>query len=133
MQKITTIREEIVKSLIATGKWSEEQARLGEQTGYACDYCGLDFLASVENYKMWQCDHIIPRNKGGSDAPDNLTVACRICNMDFKSTYDPRSDTPPNASREQLIEAVRAYIQNKKQSLRQEIEHVRQIVRYSPR
>jgi hypothetical protein len=36
---------DIVKKLVATGKWSEESALLSERAGHRCEYCGLDFFA----------------------------------------------------------------------------------------
>ena len=40
----------------------------------SCTYCG------ITGVKL-QRDHIIPRSRGGSDDPENLTPACRPCNM----------------------------------------------------
>src|SRR5438093_10759172 len=41
--------------------------RLAERASYPCEYCNLDMLASVENYKLWQKDHIIPTCCGGME------------------------------------------------------------------
>lgn len=43
-----------------------------KRDNYSCVYCG-----STENICI---DHIIPLVSGGSNAPDNLAVACKSCN-----------------------------------------------------
>lgn len=42
--------------------------------GYACVYCG-------DMSGPFHLDHILPRSRGGSDAPTNLATACRPCNL----------------------------------------------------
>jgi hypothetical protein len=46
-----------------------------------CGYC-----LTHQAYVPWtlEIEHIVPRAKGGSDAEDNLWLACRSCNL-FKS------------------------------------------------
>lgn len=42
-------------------------------------------------------DHIIPRVFGGSDAPDNLALACHACNShkyQKQTAFDPRRKNP---------------------------------------
>lgn len=71
---------DVAKRLVATGKWSEESAWLSERAGHRCEYCGLDFFASVANYKCFQVDHIVPVSrcaKCGSLPP--LRAARRTC------------------------------------------------------
>lgn len=41
--------------------------------GARCAYCGADSV-------RLQLDHIVPRSRGGSDDPENLTPACGPCN-----------------------------------------------------
>lgn len=49
-----------------------------------CHYCGVE--ASVTNARSHprhlEKDHLIPVSRGGSDAIENVVVACRACNMD---------------------------------------------------
>ena len=46
--------------------------------GFACRYCGRspinDFTVELE------CDHIVPKSKGGKDELKNFVTACRDCN-----------------------------------------------------
>ena len=44
-----------------------------ELTGRKCAYCG-------NNRTRLQVEHITPKAQGGSDRPDNLTMACHACN-----------------------------------------------------
>src|ERR1700730_17435136 len=99
-----TIRPEVVSVLVSTGEWCEISARVSERAGHRCEYCGLKFFESVENYKLWECDHIVPQKAAGLDVIDNFAASCRICNYGFKCAYNPRDDAPPNATREELIE-----------------------------
>lgn len=52
--------------------------RLAEQIiardGARCAYCGT-------THGRFHIDHIVPRSKGGTNHPDNLTVACARCNL----------------------------------------------------
>ncbi len=52
--------------------------RLREQAGNRCEYC-----LSHQDYVMGrlQIDHVQPIAKGGSDAEDNLCLACELCNQ----------------------------------------------------
>jgi 5-methylcytosine-specific restriction endonuclease McrA len=51
--------------------------RVRQRAGNRCEYCRCH-----QDYVMgWlQIDHIIPPIKGGSDAEDNLCLACELCN-----------------------------------------------------
>lgn len=44
-----------------------------ELTGRKCAYCG-------NNRVRLQVEHIIPKTRGGTNRPDNLTMACHPCN-----------------------------------------------------
>ncbi len=44
---------------------------------YLCEYCHSSEEASAAQFEI---DHIIPRSFKGSDAPENLALACQRCN-----------------------------------------------------
>ncbi|MYH06156.1 MAG: HNH endonuclease [Acidimicrobiia bacterium] len=48
----------------------DEKTKIAHPT--TCCYCGQETKLSL--------DHMIPRLKGGADAADNITYACRSCN-----------------------------------------------------
>lgn len=46
------------------------------QGTYRCACCGMEAASRVP----FQVDHILPMNKGGKSAPENLQILCRSCN-----------------------------------------------------
>lgn len=47
--------------------------------GQDCEYCGV----TMDLNSQWRHptrDHVVPRSKGGTNAPSNLVRACRACN-----------------------------------------------------
>jgi len=48
---------------------------------HKCAYCGG---LSLDN--VLEIEHIIPRSKGGTDKISNLTVSCRVCNVESKGS-----------------------------------------------
>lgn len=122
---------DIPKKLAATGKWSENTAWLSVRAGHKCEYCGLDFLASVANYKSFQVDHIVPICAGGANTNDNLAIACKTCNFDLKTTWDPRSHCQTE-NREQLINVIRSYINERREHYQKEIDLMKSILGVNP-
>ena len=118
----------IIEKLVATGKWSESAARRGLRSKFKCEYCDRDLLASVDDYKEWQEDHIIPVSSGGEDTDDNIVISCRTCNVNVKSKWDPRIVCGQNPSREELILAVREYVANRREKYLSDVTQFREIV-----
>jgi ATP adenylyltransferase len=81
---------------------------------YRCKLCGI----SAE-YKALEVDHIIPRNKGGTDDVSNLQALCYSCNatkrdrddMDFRGVVARYKDREQSCSF-CTIEAERVVAQN---------------------
>lgn len=48
-----------------------------ERAKGCCEYCRHQEAFSSDSFAM---DHILPRSRGGSDAPENLALACGGCN-----------------------------------------------------
>ena len=75
---------------LSTGHWKKQRLRVLSRDGYTCTYCG-DVATEV--------DHIIPRKVGGSHDMDNLTSACRRCNLlkgaRSESLFLLKGSTPP--------------------------------------
>lgn len=112
--------DRIVKQLLALGYWSERSAVVATRAEFKCEYCDLEFYATPENYKLWETDHIVPRRRrADADNLENLAAACLVCNSKFKGQFDPRIEAGSNATREQLIAAVRQYIVEQKQKFTQ--------------
>ena len=122
------MNEQVIRDLVATGKWSEENAKISQRADHRCEYCGLDFFGSAENFKQWQCDHIVPISTDGTEDIENKAASCRTCNWDFKRGWDPRPDAGHNATRAQLIEVVRRRILAENQKTTAEVQRYRAII-----
>jgi len=55
-------------------RWERLRQFIFDRDGRHCTYCGA--AAAVLH-----CDHIIPASRGGTSEPDNLTTACKRCNL----------------------------------------------------
>ncbi len=55
----------------------EIQEQVRQRAGYLCEYC---HTAEQWQYVRFTVDHVIPLKQGGSDAFDNLALACFHCN-----------------------------------------------------
>ena len=62
-----------------------------------CAYCGQE-VAPLDS----TIDHIVPKSRGGTNAWDNLALACRSCN-------GAKGDRMPDGSEIRLIRSQRAY------------------------
>lgn len=111
-------------------KWSAEQAHLGIQAGFRCEYCGRDLVESVNSYYSWQRDHIVPLSKGGSSRFSNRALACRTCNFNLKGRWDPRDAAGKHASRSDLIKAVRRYVSKQRKMVeRGELDFLQRLLK----
>ena len=68
-------------SRLAKPLTSEEGRRILERDQYRCQYCGLDGMASFENWLVMTVDFVHPRAKKGKKTATNLVTACRPCNV----------------------------------------------------
>jgi len=108
--------------------WSEEAVILGKEQGFRCWYCGRDLLASIEDYDVWQFDHIIPTSKGGPDTIENKAIACKLCNF-AKRDFDVEQVAGRIASKEELREYARPHIRQKLQDKREKLSKAKAILR----
>lgn len=49
-----------------------------ERAAHRCEYCRLEQPQAP--FVAFHVEHVVPRKHGGSDAPDNLALACQHCN-----------------------------------------------------
>ena len=54
------------------------RALVRERAGDRCEYCALP--QSVEPFFAFHIEHIVARQHGGGDEPENLALACYHCN-----------------------------------------------------
>jgi hypothetical protein len=63
-----------------------------DRARHCCEYCGLP--QSAVPAIAFHVEHILPRKHGGTDAADNLALACYFCNLHKGSNLagiDPRT------------------------------------------
>ena len=81
---MTRLERRIDKMVKGSCAWPKQHRRykkmLVERDGLRCHYC--DYLMSYEEAEV---DHVLAKARGGTDAPDNLVLACSRCN-NLKST-----------------------------------------------
>jgi HNH endonuclease len=66
---------------------------VAERAEYRCEYCHAPEV--VFNFPF-EVEHILPQAHGGTDALDNLALACHACNL-FKSDFETGQDEESRA------------------------------------
>ena len=105
----------------------------GIRAGFRCEYRDRDLLASLNDYKSWAQDHIVPQKFGGEHTFENMAVSCHPCNSAYKKDWDPRWVVGNAASREDLIEATRQFIAAKRAAEQAVLDQVREVVGWQSR
>lgn len=71
-----------------------ELARIGDRTVLAgrCIHCTRKLAVDLDGNPLGHetVEHIIPRTHGGTDAIENLAIACSRCNQGKGARLDPR-------------------------------------------
>ena len=118
-------RDAVIARLRELPHWGSPGIECGIRAGFRCEYCDRDLLASLNDYKAWAQDHIVP---GGGDALDNMAVACHPCNSLYKGKWDPRGEAGHTASREELIAVTRRFIGEERRKEQIVLAEVRALV-----
>lgn len=79
-----------------------------------CVYCLKDLLASFEEFAQSQEDHLVPRSKGGPHTPENIVIACAVCNA-LKHAHSPTLEPFSIERRSDYINAARIQIAEQRQ------------------
>jgi hypothetical protein len=58
---------------ICSKTWKRIRLAIFNRDGWRCTYCG-------NTSGPFECDHVVPISRGGSNDPENLTTACKPCN-----------------------------------------------------
>jgi len=113
---------------MATGHWGPIETTLGIEFNFCCAYCDKEMFKSVDSYKEWQTDHIIPSSKGGEDTIENYALSCRTCNF-IKSTWNPSEHLGElKINKLNLIAVSKEYIIEKREQTQVEIDLYNQII-----
>ena len=118
----------VAQRLITLPLWGPMGIECGIRAGFRCEYCGRDLLASLNEYKSWAQDHIVPQKYGGAHTFENMAVSCHPCNSAYKKDWDPRTVAGRDASRAELIEVTRRFIEEKRRAEEAVLDQVREIV-----
>jgi 5-methylcytosine-specific restriction endonuclease McrA len=65
--------------------------RIRQRANFLCEYCHSSEEASTSLFTL---DHLIPQSLGGTDAEENLALACHRCNgrrYNFTDAIDPET------------------------------------------
>ncbi len=111
----------LYEALMATGHWGDVEVKLGIEFDFKCAYCDKNLLESVDNYKEWQTEHIIPHSKGGADDESNFALTCRTCNF-IKGVWNPKDHfVGLNPNKHDLIAVAKSYILRKRSETNNDI------------
>jgi CRISPR/Cas system Type II protein with McrA/HNH and RuvC-like nuclease domain len=122
------ISMDIYDEFMSTGHWGPIETQLGIEFQFRCAYCDKDMFDSVDNYKEWQTDHIIPSSKDGCDTIENFALCCRTCNF-IKGKWNPFDFLGElDATKENLIKVAKVYITEKRQQTQQDINLYKAII-----
>lgn len=120
--------DELADQLARLPGWYDITIAVWPRADYRCEYCGRDFLASVDEYRWgWNHDHLIPESISHDDSPNNMVLSCVPCNR-YKGTFDPATVTGPDASREELIAAATRKIEELRNPDHSLLEQLRELV-----
>jgi 5-methylcytosine-specific restriction endonuclease McrA len=62
--------------------WAKRKREVVRRDGRKCWICGAETL-DIENHpRALSLDHVVGLRDGGSNEPENLRVACRLCNTE---------------------------------------------------
>jgi 5-methylcytosine-specific restriction endonuclease McrA len=73
-----------------------------------CIHCGRKLALDLSGQPLSRAtlEHILPRHHGGTDALENLAIACDRCNAQKGYRHDCRRNDDPRLSR--VVETLRA-------------------------
>lgn len=111
---------EDLQRLFRFGEWN---AKRGLESGFRCEYCNRDLIASFNDYDSWQIDHVIPSSKGGIHEYENMAVSCKTCNF-LKRDYLPTGET-----RNERIADARRHVQELRVVRETELSEISELVR----
>jgi hypothetical protein len=117
--------EAIARESKALGWWTGKWFKVVLRAGFRCEYCGLDFLSSVNAFWSWSKDHIVPKSQEGTEDMDNLAACCHVCNnLKLKRL-------PPGQDRTSRIAAATRYLCQRRDETEPKLKRARKLVRNS--
>ena len=102
--------------MVATDATFERADLRGEPVWVGkCIHCGADLVVREDGTPVGRAtvEHIAPRNRGGTDEPENLALACARCNHQKGHRHDVRRR--PSA---RTLEVEAALLERRRKRLR---------------
>jgi 5-methylcytosine-specific restriction endonuclease McrA len=122
------VPEDVKLQLVSQYHFSPEMVEIAWRARFKCEYCSADLLESVDDYEFnWEREHVVPTVAEGSDSFDNWALSCRRCNQ-FKGKWNPLTVAGDGASREELVEVARQYVQGMIAARQRRLAEVRTLV-----
>lgn len=122
------MEEKNIQLLISYYRWSRLQINLALRAKFKCEYCDKDLFGNIDNYKLWEVDHIIPKSSNNLEIDyehiDNKAITCRQCNVSFKSKYNPINEIGVGKSREEYIFVIRERISETRKQKQKELAEI---------
>jgi 5-methylcytosine-specific restriction endonuclease McrA len=109
--------------------WDETNVRIALRAKCECEYCGKNMLESIDNYKLWQIDHIIPKSSGDENCEDfeNKALSCTQCNKDFKGKWYSQTVIKEKIDRSKYIDEIKEYIRDKRSKKQKELDEINKL------
>jgi 5-methylcytosine-specific restriction endonuclease McrA len=94
---VAALRERLVLAIVATDATFEKQELRGEPHWVGkCIHCNARLVVSTKGETFGATiEHIVPRTHGGTDALENVALACARCNSQKGVRIDPRRRSDP--------------------------------------
>ncbi len=121
--------EELLIEKLLKYNWDTTNIKLALRAKFKCEYCDKNMFESIDNYKLWQVDHIIPKCSGYLDCEDfdNKALSCTQCNKDFKGKWKPNSQSIDKIERTKYILEIRKFIEDKRAIKEKELDEIKKI------
>jgi 5-methylcytosine-specific restriction endonuclease McrA len=87
-------RAALVLAVVATDATFTEDARVGGYVG-KCIHCRTKLVVTRDGQTSATIEHVLPQSHGGTNAPENLALACARCNHEKGRRHDVRKANDP--------------------------------------
>lgn len=94
LDRLKTLDTKVGATEMERGRaWMAKRDRVAQAHGYRCAACGLVLMPGrlADGRSKWQCDHVIPREQGGSNDESNLQPLCTSPCHDAKSADEAKA------------------------------------------